>query len=223
MTIDFVTDFVCPYCLVAKEALEQVIDDLRLKDVEVVCHPLELTPPEKDPVDTWNDAVRRERYQVLETPARYLGLADMKLPPHVVPRPRTRLAWEAWLFMKERGLGHLWEKCVYRAYFIHEEDIGDPELLLRYARVLGQDAELLRQCWQEGRYTGELVRMEKEARERFDPHGVPTIVCGEHRFSLSTYSRNEMEAQLRLALGLETEEDVSGEEEGPVCGPDGCE
>ncbi len=45
MTIDFVTDYVCPYCLLAREALEQVREDLRVQDMEIGTRALELTPP----------------------------------------------------------------------------------------------------------------------------------------------------------------------------------
>ena len=44
-------------------------------------------------MDTWNDPVRRQHYQVLELPCEQLGLKDVHFPPRVVPRPRTRLAW----------------------------------------------------------------------------------------------------------------------------------
>lgn len=120
--IDFVTDFVCPYCIVAREALDQAAAELQLpaRAMEVVYHPLELTPPEKEQVDTWNDPVRRSHYRVLEQPCEELGLKDVHFPPNVVPRPRTRLAWEASLMAEELGREGAWNACMYRAYFVHQ-------------------------------------------------------------------------------------------------------
>ena len=220
MTIDFVTDYVCPYCLVAKEALEQVVDELKLQDLEIVYHPLELTPPEKEQVDTYHDAVRREHYKVLEEPAKLVGLEGMQLPPHIIPRPRTRLAWEAWLFACDHGRGSVWSTCMYLAYFMHVENIGDPEWLKRYARVLGMDPAELQKAWDEGRYTARLLEMEKEAREKFDPQGVPTIWCNGKRFKVEKYTREEMTQQLQWALGLGEENPEA--QDGASCGPDGC-
>ena len=42
LDILFVTDFVCPYCLVAKEALDQSLRELGL-EAKISLQPLELT------------------------------------------------------------------------------------------------------------------------------------------------------------------------------------
>ena len=62
--------------------------------------PFELTEEPKERVDTYHDETRKAHYQILKEPAGQLGLA-MKLPPAVVPRPYTRLAFEGWYFAKE--------------------------------------------------------------------------------------------------------------------------
>ena len=88
LDILFVTDFVCPYCLVAKVALEEALRETGL-EAQVRVQPLELTPEPKERVDTCHDEERKKHYQILVEPARALGL-DMKLPPAVCPRPYTR-------------------------------------------------------------------------------------------------------------------------------------
>lgn len=213
--VDFVTDFVCPYCIVAREALDQAEQELQLPagSVKVNVHPLELTPPEREQVDTWNDPVRRAHYQELDVALGQLGMRDVHFPPHVVPRPRTRLAWEAWMMAKELGRDGAWAACMYRAYFVHQEDIGDPQLLLRYAQALGLDAAALQAAWDEGRYTAALLQLEKEARLRFEPKGVPTIFVNGRRLALTDYTRDEMVQQLTMELQGEG---------GFCCGPEGC-
>ena len=83
MKITFVSDYVCPYCLVAKEAMLRAVQELGIKP-EITWHPFELTVEPKPRVDTYHDEERKAHYQVLKEPCRELGL-DMKLPPAVVP------------------------------------------------------------------------------------------------------------------------------------------
>ena len=79
LDILFVTDFVCPYCLVAKEALDQSLRELGL-EAKISLQPLELTEEPNPRVDTCHDEKRKAHYQVLVEPCRQMGL-DMKLPP----------------------------------------------------------------------------------------------------------------------------------------------
>ena len=73
MQLLFVSDYVCPYCLVAREALQQALAECGLP-VQVTWQPFELTPEPRERVDTYHDAERRARYRVLEEPCRRLGL-----------------------------------------------------------------------------------------------------------------------------------------------------
>ena len=118
LDILFVTDFVCPYCLVAKAALEAALKETGT-EAHIRIQPLELTREPKERVDTYHDEARRKRYQVLVEPAKALGL-DMKLPPAVCPRPYTRLAFEGLFFAREKGLEDRYADLVYRAYFEEE-------------------------------------------------------------------------------------------------------
>ena len=139
MEILFITDYVCPYCLVAKVALEQALEATGL-EANITYQPFELTPEPRERIDTWNDPRRRAGYKVLEEPCKKLGL-PMKLPPHVIPRPYTRLAFEGWYFASEQGKGDAYADAMYRAYFMEELDIGDVTVLASVAARLGLDAE----------------------------------------------------------------------------------
>ena len=119
LDILFVTDFVCPYCLVAKEALDQSLRELGL-EAKISLQPLELTEEPNPRVDTCHDEKRKAHYQVLVEPCRQMGL-DMKLPPNVCPRPYTRLAFEGYFYAQEQGRGEVYGDKVYRAYFIDED------------------------------------------------------------------------------------------------------
>lgn len=43
LTIDFLTDYVCPFCLVTKENLRAALKTLR-QEAEIIEHPYALTP-----------------------------------------------------------------------------------------------------------------------------------------------------------------------------------
>ena len=151
MEILFISDYVCPYCLVAKKALA---DALALTGLEanITWQPLELTPEPKERVDTYHDERRKAGYQVLVEPCKALDL-PMKLPPKVIPRPYTRLAFEGWYYACDHGKGDAYNDLVYRAYFIDEQDIGEPEVLTALAARVGLDPADFAAALAEGRYT----------------------------------------------------------------------
>lgn len=213
MQITFISDYVCPYCLVAKEALKQALAETGIS-AEITWQPYELTPEPRERVDTWHDQARRARYRILEEPCARLGL-EMKLPPRVIPRPYTRLAFEGWFYACRKGRGEAYNDLVYRAYFTEEQDIGSPEVLTELARRAGLDgadfaAALAR---------GDDTQREREAvvytREVLRPRGVPTIYLNGEEITLREYTKEEM---IRL-LQEGARRDAAP---GFTCGEDGC-
>ena len=211
MQLLFVSDYVCPYCLVAREALQQALAECSLP-VQVTWQPFELTPEPRERVDTYHDAERRARYRVLEEPCRWLGL-DMKLPPRVAPRPYTRLAFEGWFYACEQGRGEEYSDLVYRAYFVEEQDIGSLDILVSLAEQVGLDGADFKLALEEGRYTEKERQAVTYAREVLKPQGVPTLYFDGQKISLSDYT----EAEMLRALN-----DAASCAQGHFCGPEGC-
>ncbi|MDD6034067.1 MAG: DsbA family protein [Oscillospiraceae bacterium] len=213
MQILFVSDYVCPYCLVAKEALKQALAETGM-EAEITWQPYELTPESRERVDTWHDEKRRANYQILVEPCARLGL-DMKLPPHVIPRPYTRLAFEGWFYACEKGRGEEYNDLVYRAYFVEEQDIGEPEVLAGLARRVGLDADDFAAALQNGSYTAAEKEAVAYARNVLKPQGVPTVYINGEKISVREYTKEEMIAILRQ----EADKDAGP---GFSCGDDGC-
>lgn len=213
LNILFVTDYVCPYCLVAKEALKQALEETGI-EAQILMQPLELTEEPRERVDTWHDETRRAHYQVLVEPAKQLGL-DMKLPPAVVPRPYTRLAFEGWYFARKYGLEDAYSDLMYRAYFIEEKDIGDPEVLVSLAERIGLDPEEYRKALLSGTYSKEEKEDVSYSKNVLQVKGIPAIYINGQKAALQTYTKEEM---VRI---LTQQEEISGEG-GFSCGPDGC-
>lgn len=213
LNILFVTDYVCPYCLVAKEALKQALEETGI-EAQILMQPLELTEEPKERVDTYHDETRKAHYQILVEPARQLGL-DMKLPPAVVPRPYTRLAFEGWYFARKFGLEDAYSDRMYRAYFIDEKDIGDLEVLVSLAESIGLDPAEYRKALLAGTYSKEEKEDVAYSRNVLQVKGIPAIYINGQKAALQTYTKEEM---IRI---LTQQEEISGEG-GFSCGPDGC-
>lgn len=212
MKILFISDYVCPYCLVAKEALKQAIAEMGIKP-EITWQPYELTAEPKPRVDTYHDEKRRAGYQVLVEPCKKLGL-DMKLPPNVVPRPYTRLAFEGWFYACDHGKSEEYNDLLYRAYFTEELDIGDIEVLKGLAARIGLDAEDYAAALTSGKYT-QAQRDAVEYARSFELKGVPTILINGNKISLREYTKEEM-------IRILDEEIDNGEGPEMLCTEDGC-
>lgn len=190
MEILFVSDYVCPYCLVAKEALRQAMAETGITPA-ITWHPYELTPEPKPQVDTYHDEKRRAGYQRLVEPCKKLGL-DMKLPPNVIPRPRTRLAFEGWYYACEQGKGEAYNDLMYHAYFIDELDIGSMDVLVRLAESIGLDGAAYKAAIESGVYTARQQAACDHAREVLEIKGVPTIYIDGQKIALQRFDKEEM-------------------------------
>lgn len=209
----FVTDYVCPYCLVAKEALKKALIATNT-DANITFHPMELTMEPEPRVDTYNDEVRKAKYQVLVEPCKQLGL-DMKLPPKVVPRPYTRLAYEGLHFAASKELAEQYNDLMYTAYFVDEKDIGDIDVLVSLAESVGLDGNEYREALEEGKYAILQENLSRYARNKLRPKGIPAIYIDGQKVTLSDYSIEEM-------IGILLNKTQGDEAVGMSCGIDGC-
>ena len=213
LDILFVSDYVCPYCLVGKEALKIALEELGL-EAQIAWHPFELTEEPAERVDTYHDEVRKAKYQILYKSCEELGL-DMKLPPRVIPRPYSRLAFEGWYFAKDHGKGDAYNDLMYRAYFIDEKDIGDLDVLTELAESVGLEAEAFRNALKDGIYSKKEKDAVAYAKKVMQVKGLPSIYVNEKKLVLKEYTVEEMKRNL-------LEQDLTTEGVGAFCGIDGC-
>ena len=214
LDIIFISDYVCPYCYAAKEALKRA---LALTGIEAQIRqiPFELTPESKPPVDTWNDPVRRAHYKALEEPCMQMGL-PIKLPPRVIPRPYTHLAFQGWYYACGQGLGGIYNDAVYRAYFEEELDIGSIDVLTDIAGKIGLDRERFRKVLEYGLFSEQVSRAVDDARRIYHPQGVPAIYINGSPADIERYTVQEMAGLLTNAAPVSSGEAFTG------CGSDGC-
>lgn len=213
MHILFISDYVCPYCLVAKEALRQALEETGL-EAAITWQPHELTAEPAPRVDTFHDERRRANYQILVEPCKKLGL-DMKLPPKVIPRPYSRLAFEGWYYACDHGKGEQYNDLIYRAYFIEELDIGELSVLGELAARVGLDKADFTAALAQGTYSAAEKAAVEHTRNVLQPRGVPTLYIDGEKVSIREYTKEEMVAIL-------TKQAEKSAAPAMVCGADGC-
>ena len=192
--IKIASDFVCPYCYVLEAMLEQVRPEL---DLAIESLPFELTEPPKPQVDTYNDPERRVRYaRELEPLCRQVGL-QMCLPPKVVPRPYTRLAFQGLYEAREQGAEAAYCHRIFRAYFEEERDIGSLEELVSLAAEAGLEPETFRSALESGKWDAEEREAVRRGKQDLQVCVVPTLFLGEHRLEGGTQSVQELLDWLR--------------------------
>jgi predicted DsbA family dithiol-disulfide isomerase len=206
------SDYVCPYCLVAKKALSIALEKTGL-EANITYAPFELTEEPKPRVDTYHDETRREHYKILTEPCKKMGL-DMKIPPNVVPRPYTRLAFEGWYYAKDNDKADEYNDAVYNAYFIDELDIGEISTLAQIAQNVGLDPDGFTKALTDGTYTKTVKDAVAQAKIEKQIHSVPTIYINGEPITLHTYTPEEMENILTTH--------TTGDGNGFSCGEDGC-
>ncbi|MCI6639348.1 MAG: DsbA family protein [Pygmaiobacter massiliensis] len=197
MEILFVFDFVCPFCFVAKQALEQAVSQLKIAP-SIQYLPYQLTMEPKPRVDTYSDPARRAHYQKLAEPCRQMGLAA-KIPPHIIPRPYSRLALEGWYHACNMGKGSAYFDRIFNAYFLQEQDIGELSVLKDLAQEVGLDPDRFCQDLAEGRFREPLNQQDEYSRTVLHVSSVPTIYLNGRPAPVSAYTPQEFCDLLRQA------------------------
>ncbi|MDO0939383.1 DsbA family protein [Streptomyces sp. DG2A-72] len=170
------SDYVCPFCLLAKEPLRQAVLGA---DAEIEWMPFELRPhptPTLRPEGSYRQgAWERSVYP----PAERMGPAGRL--PDVSPQPYTRLAFERYQFARGHGLGQSCVPRMLRAFFHVDRDLGDLEVLTRIAAELGLPAAEFRTVLEQGTYAT-AHRCALAAADRHRITSVPTVIVdGTHR------------------------------------------
>lgn len=209
----FISDYVCPHCVVAKASLKEALKQSGI-EANITWQPYELTWEPAERVDTYHDEKRKAGYQICVEPAKALGL-DIKLPPAIIPRPYSRLAFEGWHFACDNGKGEEYNDAIYSAYFIDEKDIGEIPVLREIAEAVGLDGEAFETALVNGTYYEKQKKAREYSKNVLQPQGVPTMYVNGKKVTLGNYSVSEM---IEILKGNNAEAKGGG----IYCSPDGC-
>ena len=176
------SDYICPFCYIGFLRLEKLRDEY---DVDADWRFLEIhpdNPPEGRPVTELGYPPRH--WELLMA-----NLARMAEEEGVTLAERTfttnsRRALKLAQAVREQ-LPEAFEALnreLYEAYFLRQENIGDPVVLMALAASSGVDREQVDRAWSEPRY--EVVLQDnRDSAARMRITGTPTYVFGDRVYS----------------------------------------
>jgi predicted DsbA family dithiol-disulfide isomerase len=148
----------------------------REHEVDVLWLPFELRP-EPAPLPDMSGPDRERYYRGWKERQRpvaeELGL-EMNFPEH---KPRSRLAHEAVEHARTVGKADAMRKAIFEAFFVHNQNIGELNVLVELSAGAGLEPADLRQALENGAHSRRVVELETVS-QRLGVAAVPTIVIG---------------------------------------------
>lgn len=184
LKIDFISDVVCPWCVVGLGGLEQALGRLGdLVDADIRFHPFELNPAmPKGGQNLFEHLMQkygqtpdqtRTNQQRLQARAAEVGftMARDETSRMYNSFDAHRLLHWAGLEGRQAALKH----ALFEAYFARGESLDDPEMLIAAAKAADLDPNTAREILASGRYAEEVRADEREWLEK-GITSVPAVV-----------------------------------------------
>lgn len=209
ITVDVVSDVVCPWCYLGKRRLERALTLVPELDVTVRWHPYQLDPSVPPEGMDRRDYFRRkfgsvdavaEAHRRLTEFGRAEGIEyrfdDMTRAANTIDAHRV-IRWAA-----AEGKEEAMVERLFRANFTDALDIGDRETLARLAGELGMDADMVaaRLATDEDRET---VLAEIEQAQRIGVTGVPTFIVNGRYAVVGAHPAESIAGAIREAAEAE--------------------
>jgi predicted DsbA family dithiol-disulfide isomerase len=182
MTVDVVSDAVCPWCFVGKRRLEAALAESAGADVSVQWRPFQLDPTiPAEGLDREaymrakfrDDARLAEVHQRLKALGAEVGIsfdfAAIKRSPNTLDAHRL-IRWAG-----EAGVQDAVVERLFSAYFARGEDIGDRDALVRIAQESGMSGEDVKRRLADEADAAE-VKAEIERAQQLGVSGVPFFI-----------------------------------------------
>jgi predicted DsbA family dithiol-disulfide isomerase len=190
ISIDIVSDVVCPWCFIGKRRLEKALAQFEDHTVRITWRPFELNP------DMPRGGMDRDRYVAAKFggPERAkeiyeritdAGAADgLKFRYDLIAKTPNTFDAHRLLWMAEReGDQNALSKALFRAYFVEGKDLGDRAALAAIAGTSGMDAGAAELFLESGKGVDE-VRAEEMLAQKLGVSGVPFFILN-GRYALS--------------------------------------
>ena len=185
LRIDFVSDVVCPWCVIGLKALEQALAataDVVVPDWHF--QPFELNPGMAPEGENAAEHVQRKYGASPEQSAANRGtIRDMGAALGFTfkggPEARIWNTFDCHRLLHWAGLagrGHALKTALFEAHFSRGEPLNDPEVLVAAAVQAGLDGDAAREVLASGRYGEEVRGIAAWWRQEQDIHAVPAII-----------------------------------------------
>ena len=173
LTVQVVSDYVCPYCFLAEGPLTEALKELG-EDVTVEWLPFELRPHPTPTLRPEGDYLQKGWAASVYPLAEKMGVKIVL--PRVSPQPYTRLAFEGSLYARDHGMAAEYNHRMFKAFFQDELDIGEADVLVRCAEEIGLDGASFRASLDLGAYREECGALLRLTRDVWGVSSVPTFV-----------------------------------------------
>lgn len=219
LKIDFVSDVVCPWCVVGLGGLETALDRLKAEGIaaDIAFQPFELNPQMAPEGENIVEHIGRKYGASPEQSAANRAMireraGDVGFDMRMTDDSRIWNTFDAhrllyWADVSGSGLQHALKKAMLQAYHGEAERIGDHDVLARLAAQVGLDEAEARAILASDRYTGEV-----RARERFwqglGIHAVPSVVINGRHLIQGGQPPEAFEQALRKIAAAEAAEAV---------------
>lgn len=191
LTVEFVSDHVCPWCYVGKKRLEQAIAQCPDLDIEIAWRPFQLSPDlpreGRDRLEHYTEIFGAQRAQQIMDSMKDTGLED-GIAFDYKPGARSPNTLSAHVLMQLAAehdgvdAGDVAEQ-LFHAHHVNCEDIGDSDVLVRLAADAGLDPEMVREALSDSESEARVTAMVKASAEQ-GVSGVPFyIVNGRYGIS----------------------------------------
>ena len=188
LTIDVVSDVVCPWCYIGKRRLEAALARLRESDpalpVEIRWHPFQLNPDlppqgvaRRDYLERKFGGPERAR-EIYARVSAAGGTVGIPFAFDAIERqPNTLDAHRlvAWAQSRREGEADKLVEALFRAYFVDGRYVGDRDELVRLAADAGYDADDARRFIESTELADMVAEADKRARE-MGISGVPFFI-----------------------------------------------
>ena len=184
LTIDIVSDVVCPWCAIGYKGLEQAIDTLGDRaEVTIAWHPFELAPYLSEGGQLLTDYVR-ERYgappeQSMRNRQRIVDAgAALGLDFRYSPESRIYNTFKAHQLLhwaEGPGRQTALKLALFKAYFTEQKNVADNAVLLDAVESAGLDRAEATAVLADGRHAG-VVRGEENYWAEQNITGVPAFI-----------------------------------------------
>lgn len=182
LRIDFISDVVCPWCVVGYRQLEQALKSTAT-DYEIHWHPFELNPDMPAEGQNLREHLA-EKYgatpeQSQENRARLTDVgATLGFKFAFTDDMRMVNTFDAHRLIhwaETQGLGHTLKQGLFAAYFSEQRDVSDAAVLIDVAENAGLDATEAKAVLDGQRYAAE-VRQQENVWIQNNIRGVPAII-----------------------------------------------
>ncbi|APD86523.1 disulfide bond formation protein DsbA [Alteromonas sp. Mex14] len=185
VTVNMVSDVVCPWCIVGYQRLQEAIKTLDNIEVDIKFHPFELNPNMPEQGQNLREHIM-EKYGISEQQsadnrARLVEAGEaLGFAFNFTDDSRMQNTFKAHQLIHlaaKKGLEEEMKLSLFKAYFTDGKDVNDQTVLVEIADAIGLDGGEVKEVLQNGKYA-QAVREEEATWMQRGIQSVPTFVIG---------------------------------------------